>query len=152
MARRQYVQGIFSPLHPEKYIGGHRPRFLSSYELKFMRFADNNPNVLKWGSENVVIPYLSPLDGRIHRYMVDNFLLLKTKEGQTIKYLVEIKPAKQTVAPKTKNRKNKRSLLYEQVMYAQNTAKWAAAKQWCIKNGCKFLILTEEHLRIKTTK
>jgi hypothetical protein len=148
MKEKKYVQGLFRPLHSEKYIGNHKPRYLSSYELHFFRWADKNPNIVKWSSESIAIPYRCPIDGRVHRYLVDNFILLKTKDGIK-KYLVEIKPAKQTIPPSTKNRKNKNSLIYEQIMYARNCAKWEAAEAWASKNDCHFTILTEKHLQIK---
>ena len=72
MALRQsskYRQGIFIPSNKEKFLGT-KAIYRSGLELKFMRFCDNNPNVVKWGSENVIIPYISPLDGRGHRYYV----------------------------------------------------------------------------------
>ncbi len=81
--------------------------------------------------------------------MVDNFILLKTKDNQIIKYLVEIKPLKQTLPPKTTNRKKKSTLIYEQVMFAINQAKWDAARAWCSNHNCKFLILSEKELGIK---
>jgi hypothetical protein len=109
-----------------------------------MRFCDNNPNVIKWGSENVIVPYISPIDGRAHRYFVDNFVSIK--EGNNVKhYLIEIKPSKQTQAPKT-NYKNKAHLIYEQSAWMVNQAKWIAAKEFCRRKGLDFLILTEKHL------
>ena len=72
--------------------------YRSGLELKFFRFCDNSSNVLKWGSENIVVPYKNPLDNRHHKYYVDNFVVIK--EGKEIKkYLVEIKPYKQTKKP-----------------------------------------------------
>ncbi len=146
--KSKFKQGIFSPLNPNKVVGNKNPRYLSSYELRFFRFCDKNANIVKWGSEAVILPYRCPIDKKIHRYMVDNFIVLKTKEGFK-KYLVEIKPASQVVPPKTKNRKNKKSLIYEQVMYARNQSKWMVAKEWAARNGCEFIILTEKELLIK---
>jgi hypothetical protein len=140
---KKYRQGIFTPKNADKFIGT-KAVYRSGLELKFMRFCDNNPNVLKWSSENVVIPYISPIDGRVHRYFVDNFVVIK--EGTQIKkYLVEIKPYKQTMAPTTKYRKREH-LLYEQQMYSVNQAKWASAREFCAKKGLEFLILTEKDL------
>ena len=85
---KKWRQGIFVPNNIDKFIG-ERAIYRSGLELKFFRFCDNNQNVLKWGSENVVVPYRSPLDNRMHRYYVDNFIVIK--EGSEIKkYLVEI--------------------------------------------------------------
>lgn len=147
MALRQsskYRQGIFIPSNKEKFLGT-KAIYRSGLELKFMRFCDNNPNVVKWGSENVIIPYISPLDGRGHRYYVDNFVIIK--EGEQIKkYLIEIKPSKQTIPPAVKYKK-KEHLIYEQTMYIKNQAKWQAATEFCKKKGLEFLILTEKHLK-----
>jgi len=139
----KYRQGVFIPNNKEKFIGS-KAFYRSGLELKFMRFCDNNQNVLKWGSENVIVPYVSPLDGRVHRYFVDNFVIIK--EGAIIKkYLVEIKPSKQTIAPTTKYKK-KEHLIYEQSMYVVNQAKWQAAREFCKKTGFEFLILTEKDI------
>ena len=139
----KYRQGKFVPINKDKFIGSYA-NYRSGLELKFMRFCDNNANVIKWGSENVVIPYISPLDGRVHKYYVDNFVVIR--EGNIIKnYLIEIKPSKQTQPPKT-NYKKKEHLLYEQSAWIINSAKWEAARELCKKKGFEFLILTEKHL------
>lgn len=139
----KYRQGVFVPVNKEKFIGS-KAFYRSGLELKFMRFCDNNSNVVMWGSENVVIPYISPIDGKVHRYFVDNFVAIK--EGNIIKkYLVEIKPSKQTSPPTTKYKK-KEHLLYEQSMFVVNQAKWQAAREFCKKKGLDFLILTEKEI------
>lgn len=142
----KFIQGIFRPLHTEKYKGHDLPRYLSSWELKLFRWCDNNPNVLEWGSESVVIPYTSPIDNKSHRYIVDAFIKLKTASGIK-KFLVEVKPYKQTIEPDKSTGKPKKSLIYEQLTYIQNMAKWEAAKKWCKDRGIEFTILTEKELR-----
>jgi hypothetical protein len=146
---RRYKQGVFKPKYPKKCISDSCI-YRSGLELKFMRWCDNNSNVLAWGSESVVIPYTSPVDNRVHRYFVDNIVILRDAKipNKKHKYLIEIKPSRQTVPPKTTNRKSKKNLLYEQVTYAKNAAKWKAAKQWCKKNNYQFMILTEKDLDI----
>tara|TARA_R100000988_G_C3974764_1_gene153481 strand:+ start:621 stop:1058 length:438 start_codon:yes stop_codon:yes gene_type:complete len=139
----RWRQGIFVPKNKDKFIGS-KAIYRSGLELKFFRFCDSNPNVLKWGSENVVIPYRSPIDHKMHRYFVDNYI--EIKEGdKKIKYLVEIKPSKQTKPPTVKYKK-KRHLIYEQRCYAINQAKWSAAKEYSKKIGGVFIILTEKEL------
>jgi hypothetical protein len=143
MKSKNYRQGKFTPINKDKFVGSVAT-YRSGLELKFMRFCDNNPNVLKWSSEQVIVPYISPLDGRVHRYFVDNFVSIK--EGNIIKnYLIEIKPSRQTQAPATKYKK-KEHLIYEQSAWVVNQAKWAAAKEYCKKKGFDFLIITEKHL------
>lgn len=110
-----------------------------------MRWADANPNVLKWGSESIIIPYKSPIDKKMHRYFVDNVVIIK--EGEHIKkYLIEIKPHKQTLEPTMHGNKKQSTILYEQATYVVNQAKWEAARKWCKDHQWEFLILTEKHL------
>jgi len=149
IVRNNFKQGIYKPINKEKYIGKGFPEYRSGWELKFFRWADKNENVIKWGSENIVIPYVSPLDNRVHRYFVDNYILFKDRNDNINKFLIEIKPSSQTVKPVNKKYKRKSSLLYEQKTYIQNIAKWEAAKKWSDKKGVKFLILTEKELNIK---
>ena len=144
--RKKWRQGIFTPKNQDKFIGS-KAVYRSDLELKFFRFCDDNPNVLEWGSENIIVPYISPLDNRAHRYYVDNYIAIK--EGtEVVKYLVEIKPSKQTKPPTTKYRK-RQHLIYEQKQYVINQAKWKAAKEFCKKKGFTFIILTEKELIFK---
>ena len=145
---KNFHQGIFKPINYKKYIGKGNPTYRSGWELKFFRWADLNENILAWGSENIVIRYLNTLDSKVHRYFVDNYIIFKDKNGNKNKFLIEIKPSRQTNRPvKTKYKKQK-TILYERKMYIQNTAKWKAANIWAKKNNCKFLILTEKELNI----
>lgn len=145
----KFRQGIFKPINALKYIGKSDPVYRSGWELKFFRWADMNENILAWGSENIIVPYLNPLDGKVHRYFVDNFIVFKDRNGKKQKFLIEIKPSKQTQKPVKTKYKRAKTLLYEQKMYVQNTAKWKAANKWADKKGYKFLIITEKELNIK---
>lgn len=139
----RFRQGIFIPKNKDKLVGG-KAVYRSSLELRFMKFCDNNPNVLKWGSENIIVPYVNAIDGKVHRYFVDNYVMIK--EGDIIKkYLVEIKPSKQCIPPTTKYKK-KSNMIYEQTMYITNQCKWKAARDYCKKKGMEFIILTEKEL------
>ena len=129
--------------------GKKLPVFRSGWELKFFKWADCNENILKWGSENVIIPYLNPLDNKVHRYFVDNFIIFKDRNGDSNKFLIEIKPSKQTKRPVRSKNKKSSTMLYEQKTYVTNIAKWKAAKQWASKKGYKFLIVTEKELNMK---
>lgn len=138
-------QGIYKPKNRDKYVGAKNPRYLSSWELRFFRWCDSNSNVVKWGSESVIVPYQSPVDGKIHKYMVDN--IVHIREGKSIKkYLIEIKPKKQTKPPTSHGNKKKSTMIYEHKMYAVNQKKWEAARAWSKKYGYEFLILTEDQL------
>lgn len=140
----RFKQGIFRPKNPKKFIGEYAI-FRSSYERKFMLWADSNPNVLEWSSEKVIIPYISPIDNRIHRYYIDTHVVIK--EGDKIKkYLIEIKPYNQTQPPKPSKKKKKETVLYENTQWLINNAKWESAKKFAESKGAEFLILTEKEL------
>jgi hypothetical protein len=144
----KFKQGVFKPKNTSKYIGKEDPVYRSGWELKFFRFCDDNTNVVEWASESVIVPYLSPVDNKVHRYYTDGIIAIKEPAGIK-KYIVEIKPKLQTLPP-VKGKKRHSTMVYETVRYAQNQAKWDAARKWCQRYGYEFLILTEEHLGIQT--
>jgi len=146
--RNPYKQGVYHPVHREKYIGNRIPEYRSSWELKFCQWCDKNTNVLEWGSESIIIPYKSPVDGKVHRYYVDNIITLK-EGSNVVRYLVEIKPHKQTQPPVVSKRKKQSTILYEKATYAVNQAKWDAARQYAKQRNINFIILTENELNIK---
>ena len=134
-------------MNPEKYIGDHIPVFRSSWERRMMYFLDNNPNVIRWGSELVQVPYLSPKDGNIHRYFVDFYAETVSQSGVRSKCLIEVKPLKKLSAPKTRNRSQK-TITTETVEYAVNMAKFEAATAYAKMNGMRFDIFTEEDIEM----
>lgn len=113
-----------------------------------MKYCDLNENILEWGSEEIALPYKSPLDNKIHRYYPDFYIKIKESNGKVKKMLIEIKPKKQTVQPKHLNIKSK-GYIYEAKEYVKNMAKWKAAKEFCADNLWEFKILTENELGIK---
>ncbi len=144
--KNPYKQGIYHPEHPEKYKGTLPIVYRSGLELSFLRWCDRNENIISFGSESVVLPYISPKDGKTHRYFVDGNIKMKTPNGVK-KYLIEVKPSTQAVPPKTSKNKKRSTILYEQIQWAVNQQKWDSAKAWCQKNGYHFAILTEKDLR-----
>lgn len=138
-------QGEYTPNHPEKYMGDVNNIFYrSSWELEAFKFLDNNPNVIRWASEEIVIPYLRPTKtGNIKKskYYPDIYMEYKDRGGRVHKELIEIKPKKQTKPSRSRNPKTK---LYENEVYHKNRLKWEAAEKWCNQRGIKFRILHEE--------
>lgn len=142
----KYQQGNFKPTHPEKYAGNpNNIVFRSSWEKKFQIWADTNPSVLKWSSEELVVDYISPIDRKNHRYFIDFVVQVKTRTGKVKNYAVEVKPEIQTLPPRPRKRTTK-AFINELQTYAVNRAKWQAADEHCQKNGMDFIILTEKHL------
>ena len=113
-----------------------------------MVYCDKNENILEWGSEEIALPYRSPVDNRVHRYFPDFYIKVKENNGKIKKMIVEIKPLKQCIEPKVQKKKTK-GYIFEVVEYAKNQAKWAAAKEWCLDRGYEFKVLTENELGIK---
>jgi len=141
-----YKQGLYSPENPNKYRGTHPIVYRSGLELSFFRWCDRNETILEWGSESVVLPYISPKDGKTHRYFVDGVIKMQTPSGVK-KYLIEVKPSTQAVPPTASKNKKRSTILYEQIQWAVNTQKWESAKAWCKKNGYHFAVITEKDLR-----
>ena len=136
----RFCQGSFVPAHPEKYVGGYPIRYMSSWELAFHRFLDNNTAIIEWASESISIPYIKPTDGKVHHYFPDYYVKYCDRNGNIITEIIEIKPDTQTRAPRRKKD------LYAQATFAINSVKWKAAQLYCEQHNYKFRILTEKQL------
>lgn len=147
MPEKKYHQGLFHPQNPEKYKGdSNNIIYRSSWELKFMKYCDRNDKILEWGSEEFFIPYLDPTTNKVRRYFPDFIIKIKESSGKTKKYLVEVKPKRQTLEPKESKSKRKKTYINEVLTYNKNLAKWKAAKEWCDDRMIEFKIITEEEL------
>ena len=148
-----YYQGRFKPRNPEKYKGDPTNIiYRSGWELKLMSYLDKHPHVTKWCSEEIIIPYRSPIDGRMHRYFPDFYVEQINKEKRKEKVLIEVKPYAQTQPPKvqnTKRNKPTKRYLNEVKNWGINSAKWKAAEEFCKDRGYIFRIITENELGIK---
>ena len=143
------LQGFFKPKNPQKYKGDpSNIVYRSGWELKFMLYLDSHNDVLKWSSEEIIIPYKSPVDGKWHRYFPDFLIVTKNKDGLVETTLIEIKPAAQTVEPIRSTKKTKK-YINEVFTWGINSSKWTAAQKYCGERGWKFKILTERELGIK---
>jgi hypothetical protein len=142
------LKGRYIPRNIRKYRGDYKNIiYRSSWELKFMKYCDLNDSILEWGSEEVVIPYRSPLDNRIHRYFVDFYIKVEDMNGNIKKYLIEVKPKRQTAPPPKPKRQTKR-YISEVTEYAKNQAKWKAATEFCEDRQWSFMIITEDELKV----
>ena len=136
-------QGKYRASFPRKYKGDHNNIiYRSSWEYKFMKWCDVTPTVQEWGSEEIIIPYISPVDGKRHRYFPDFYVKIQGR-----KYLVEVKTLSQTMEPKTQKRHTKR-YINEVVTWRVNNAKWKAATEFCKDQNWEFKIITEKELKI----
>jgi hypothetical protein len=138
--------GLFKPKNPRKYVGDHTNIvYRSSWECKVMSWLDNNPDIISWASEELIIPYISPVDGRYHRYFPDFLVKVKTKDGSTKTLLLEVKPKRQTLPPKQQKRLTKQ-YINEVATYGVNQAKWKAANEYCLDRKWEFKVITEDDL------
>ena len=132
--------------NPSKYIGDPTKIICRSlWERRVCKYLDENKNVIRWGSEELVIPYYSPVDRKMHKYYPDFIAEIKDKSGTIKTYVIEVKPKKQTKPPKKPKRKTK-SYLNECMTYAVNEAKWKSANKMCKEEGWEFIILTEDNI------
>ena len=142
-------KGRYNPVNPNKYKGNSQNIiYRSLWERKFMVYCDTNDKILEWGSEEIIIPYISPWDGKVHRYFPDFYIKVRQSSGNLKKFIIEVKPKKQTRPPKPVERKTKR-WINEVGTFGINEAKWKHATKWCKDNDMEFKILTEEELGIR---
>ena len=142
-------KGKYYPLNPKKYKGNpSQVVYRSLWERKLMVYCDKNEKVLEWGSEEIIIPYMSPKDGRLHRYFPDFYMKVKETDGRIKKYVIEVKPLKQCSPPKKPKRQTK-GYIREAFEYAKNQAKWKEAREWCADRQWEFKVVTEKELGIK---
>jgi len=135
----KFAQGIYKVANPTKYVGKREPRYRSGWEHAFMRFCDNNDNILQWASESIIIPYRHPLTGKMTNYIPDFFITYKTKHNKMCAEVIEIKPKKQSVI-ESKMRD------VDKAVVAVNYAKWDAAQKWCKRQGLVFRVITEDDI------
>jgi hypothetical protein len=135
----KFAQGVYKVQNADKYVGKREPRYRSGWEHAFMKFCDNNDNIVQWASEAIQIPYRHPLTGKNTIYVPDFFIVYRTKDNQTRAEVVEIKPKKQSVLESKANARDR-------AIVAVNYAKWDAATKWCRRQGLMFRVITEDDI------
>ena len=141
----KYAQGIYTPLHPEKYVGTKSIKYRSSWEMAMMRFFDNHPSVIQWASESIQIPYRNPLTGKNTIYVPDFFVYYQDANGQNHGEIIEVKPSKETSLAEAKSPRDKAAAIV-------NAAKWQAAQAFCKRQGLTFRIVTEQQMFFQGNK
>ena len=146
MANTNYKQGLYKLKNPKKYKGDpYNVVYRSSWELRAFKWLDHNTHVIEWGSEELAVPYISPIDNKNHRYFPDLIVKVKKFDGNIVTYMIEIKPYAQTIEPKPKKRVTK-GYINEVCTWGINNAKWSAAKEYCKHRDWEFKLLTEKDL------
>ena len=139
-------KGRYTPKNPNKYDGdASNIVYRSLWEKHAFKWCDTNSNIIKWSSEETVIPYYCDIDKRYHRYFPD--LKIETKEGKV--FIVEIKPDKETRKPEYPGRRTKRYIT-EGLTYVRNQNKWEAANEYALDRGYQFVVWTENNEPLKT--
>jgi hypothetical protein len=138
--------GRFIPKNPRKYMGDHNNIiYRSSWEARFMHKFDVEEWVVAWSSEEIIVPYVSPVDGRTHRYFPDFVIKVRNQHGEVKTWMIEVKPKKQTIPPEKKKRVTKQYIT-EVTNWGINQAKWQFAKEYCLDRGWEFVVFTEDQL------
>lgn len=141
-----FLQGKYKPDYPEKYRGDPNDIvFRSSWELIAFKWCDHDAGIVAWSSESVIIPYRG-VDGRMHRYFMDLWVIARQPDGSTRRFLIEIKPKSKMNMPKRTAAKKDESFLRELNEYYTNQRKWEAARAFCQQNNMEFKIWTEDVL------
>lgn len=144
--------------NPQKYSGNVRDiQLRSSWEIKFAIMLDKREDVLQWGSETIVIPYLfesKPNTYTKHRYFTDFWMKVKDKDGNIKEYLIEIKPfheMKMALELDEIQRPKRLTKSFIRKLHSamKNKAKWEAAEKYCeqqrmLGKNIEFIILTEK--------
>ena len=146
------IKSKYKPKNPRKYKGNPNNIVCrSNWEKKFCQWCDTNENILLWASEEFSIPYVSPLDRRVHQYYPDFLIKVQEGGGAIRDYVIEVKPKRQCIPPKRKSKVTK-GYIYEAKTYEVNKAKWRAAEDWCKDRRLIFKVITEDELGIKYKK
>lgn len=135
----KFANGLYVIKNPEKYAGKKSPRYRSGWEQAFMRFCDNNDNIVMWASESITIPYRNPITGKNTIYVPDFLIQYRNKNNKVVTELIEIKPKKQSVLESKASQRDK-------AIVAVNYAKWDAAQKWCRRQGIVFRVITEDDI------
>ena len=139
------MQGKYQVKNPSKYVGAKVPYFRSSWELHFFVMCDTRPDIVKWASEPLRIPYQHPITGEVTTYVPDFMIQYIDKDGRTHVELIEIKPKGQSTLEEARGVGNKTAAII-------NAAKWTAAQAFCQSQGIVFRVITEEQIFITKGK
>lgn len=143
----RYKQGFFIPRNPEKCMNimeTNEPQpivYRSGWEKDFANWCDTTPAITRWGSEIVKILYKDPIRNKETFYIPDFYFEAIDRQKKLQKYLIEIKPMKESTLKEASNG-------YDKLMVAKNAMKWASAIQFCKKRGITFKVMTQYDLGI----
>jgi len=135
----KFATGKYEVVNIDKFVGNRNPTYRSSWELAFMRMCDNHPNITKWASENVKIPYRHPVSGNYTNYVPDFMIQYVDKNENPHVELIEIKPRNQTTMESARSQGQKLQTVI-------NAAKWTAAQEWCKRKGIRFKVINEDQI------
>ena len=96
---------------------------------------------IRVGSEEFFIPYVSPVDRRVHRYFPDFIIKVKESTGQVKTYVIEVNQNKQ------RNLQVSHHYLSAELM--QSIKRSGSHREWCADRRIEFKIITEDELGIK---
>jgi hypothetical protein len=134
-----YIQGYYTPVNPDKYVGTTKPKYRSSWEFTVMQKFDTHPSILKWASEPLKIPYINPFTNKYTVYIPDFIVTYIDANGKQHAEIIEIKPAKETFLEQAKSQKSRAAV-------ALNAYKWKAAQEFAKHHNMTFRVMNENHI------
>ena len=149
----KYHNGNYIPKNKDKVLklnseGGIYYR--SSWEKKIMIYLDLNESIIKWGAENLAIPYQmthfekGDLKVKGHCYYPDFYYEIKSKDGTIKTVVAEVKPKseyndvllfekKLFEIPNDASIKKLKNIEYKFKMAQKNSDKWQTMIKYCQK-------------------
>jgi hypothetical protein len=106
---------------------------------------DEDPRIIQWSSEELIVPYRAPKDGLIHRYFPDFIIVIQAADGTKKVRMVEVKPSKKLIQPVPK-KKVTNKFIKELLEYETIQCKKRAAEAFCADRGWEYVFLTENDL------
>ena len=100
-------------------------RFRSGWEFNYMKYLDEDPDVVSYEYEKLAIPYVSNVRTKKMRKYLPDFVVVR-QDGK--REVVEIKQSRRVLDPKI-------------------VKKTLAARDWCSRNDAEYTILTEIELK-----
>ena len=83
-------KGKYQPKNPQKYRGNvNNIIYRSLWERKFLVYCDTSDNIIEYASEEIALPYRSPIDNKIHKYYPDFYIKVRESNGEIKKYIIK---------------------------------------------------------------
>lgn len=150
----KWKKGYFDVSNSTKYVASKSGDciYRSSYEWRFMKWCENNPNVKSWTSEPFSVPYTDLTNpNKTRNYWID--FVVEFNDGEVL--WVEVKPKSQLDDVNMFSRQyaecvditQKVNFARHNKVEAMNYSKWYHAERYAKSRNAKFMVITENFLK-----